>query len=259
MAGRAEHRRVARRRGRGSSGSPGPRGRRPRPRRSGRRRRRRAASRRSARARPRAPSGRRSRGRAVTRVARLRVVADERGQRERDHGGAGDAEDAPETIEKRTLVSDATTPASTLPSSASLATWANSMPVSRPRMVSGVAASRIVLRRIALTKSAAPAAARKTQREPEAVREAERGDRHPPQPRPRCTTREPLAAHVRAPTPSRATRASAPTFGAEYRKPTSAGAAAELRREGREQRARHSEDHRVRVDDEDPEQRLAAS
>ena len=57
----------------------------------------------------------------------------------------------PETIEKRTLVSAATAPASTLPICGALATWASSMPDSRPRRWSGVAASRIELRRIALT------------------------------------------------------------------------------------------------------------
>ena len=65
----------------------------------------------------------------------------------------------PDTIEKRRLVSDATTPASTLPSVGALATCMNSMPVSRPRMLSGVALSMIVERKTALTLSAAPATA----------------------------------------------------------------------------------------------------
>ena len=50
----------------------------------------------------------------------------------------------PDTIEKRRLVRDATTPASMFPSVGPLATWANSIPVSRPRIASGVAVSMIV-------------------------------------------------------------------------------------------------------------------
>src|SRR5437868_3268679 len=45
----------------------------------------------------------------------------------------------PETTEKRRLVSEATTPASRLPSDGALATWANSIPERRPRRASGVA------------------------------------------------------------------------------------------------------------------------
>jgi hypothetical protein len=65
----------------------------------------------------------------------------------------------PETIEKRRLVSDATRPASTLPRAGVAATWANSIPDTRPRRWSGVTVQRIVPRRTALTLSAAPAAA----------------------------------------------------------------------------------------------------
>src|SRR6266540_2931239 len=43
----------------------------------------------------------------------------------------------PETIEKRRLVSEATTPASTFPSAGVEATWANSIPESLPRSESG--------------------------------------------------------------------------------------------------------------------------
>ena len=57
----------------------------------------------------------------------------------------------PETMEKRTLVSEATTPASTLPSAGAPATWASSMPEMRPRRWSGEPASMIDSRRIALT------------------------------------------------------------------------------------------------------------
>ena len=88
------------------------------------------------------------------------VVADERREGERE----GDRADArrgrrPETIEKRTLVSDATTPASTLPSVGALVTCASSIPESRPRIESGVAVSRIVERKIGADRSAAPATA----------------------------------------------------------------------------------------------------
>src|SRR5919204_1999514 len=66
----------------------------------------------------------------------------------------------PETIEKRRLVSEARTPASTLPSAGVEATCANSIPESLPRSESGVTVHKIVPRRTALTLSAAPAAAR---------------------------------------------------------------------------------------------------
>ena len=56
----------------------------------------------------------------------------------------------PETTEKRMLVSEATAPASTLPSEGALATCANSMPVTRPRIEGGVAFKTITLRRMAL-------------------------------------------------------------------------------------------------------------
>src|SRR5918995_5107035 len=67
----------------------------------------------------------------------------------------------PETIDARTLVSEATTPASKFPSSGAPATCASSMPESLPRIESGVTVSRMFERRTALMKSAAPAAARK--------------------------------------------------------------------------------------------------
>ena len=67
----------------------------------------------------------------------------------------------PETIEKRRLVSDATTPASRFPRAGVEATWANSIPETRPRMRSGVTLKRIVWRMTALTLSAAPAPARR--------------------------------------------------------------------------------------------------
>src|SRR5581483_8231277 len=50
----------------------------------------------------------------------------------------------PETIEKRRLVSEARTPASTFPSAGVLATCASSKPCMRPRIGSGVPAKRIV-------------------------------------------------------------------------------------------------------------------
>ena len=68
----------------------------------------------------------------------------------------------PETIEKRTLTSEATIPASRFPSAGVPATCASSIPERRPRMASGVTWSRIVERSTALTKSAAPATARNT-------------------------------------------------------------------------------------------------
>src|SRR6266508_818001 len=68
----------------------------------------------------------------------------------------------PETTEKRRLVSEARAPASTLPRLGALATWASSIPESRPRIESGVTVSKIVVRRMALQSSAAPARARKS-------------------------------------------------------------------------------------------------
>jgi hypothetical protein len=56
-------------------------------------------------------------------------------------------------------VREATTPASTLPSVGALATWASSIPETRPRISSGVAVSTIAERKAALTLSAAPASA----------------------------------------------------------------------------------------------------
>ena len=49
----------------------------------------------------------------------------------------------PETTEKRTLVAEATTPASTFPSAGALATCASSMPETPPRISSGVAVSTV--------------------------------------------------------------------------------------------------------------------
>src|SRR5947208_14223260 len=66
----------------------------------------------------------------------------------------------PETIEKRRLVSDATRPASTLPSAGVAATCANSIAEARPLRWAGVTVPRIVPRTPALTVYAAPAAAR---------------------------------------------------------------------------------------------------
>ena len=57
----------------------------------------------------------------------------------------------PETIEARTLVSEATMPASTFPISGAPATCASSMPDSRPRIESGVTVRRMFERRTALT------------------------------------------------------------------------------------------------------------
>ena len=68
----------------------------------------------------------------------------------------------PETIEKRSDVSDASTPASRSPRFGALATCVNSIPDSRPRRWSGVTRSSIVLRSTALKKSAPPATASRT-------------------------------------------------------------------------------------------------
>src|SRR5258708_5064251 len=68
----------------------------------------------------------------------------------------------PLTIENRSDVADATTPASTLPSGGALATCMNSIPVKRRRRASGVALSMIVERMTALMLSAAPARASST-------------------------------------------------------------------------------------------------
>src|SRR3954467_3353226 len=87
----------------------------------------------------------------------------------------------PETIEKRTLVSDATSPASTLPRAGVAATWANSIPETRPRRWSGVTVQRIVPRRTGLTVARGPAGREHQQREPERlIREAEGRDRDAP-------------------------------------------------------------------------------
>ena len=59
-------------------------------------------------------------------------------------------------------MSDATAPASRLPSAGALATWASSIPETRPRISSGVAARTIAERKAALTLSAAPAKASST-------------------------------------------------------------------------------------------------
>ena len=105
----------------------------------------------------------------------------------------------PETIEKRMLVSAASTPASTFPSVGAAATCANSIPVIRPRSSSGVATSTIVLRRTALTKSAAPATASSSRASQSAVA------------KPNATSAAPhAAAATTTPRPCLRTRASGP-------------------------------------------------
>ena len=118
----------------------------------------------------------------------------------------------PVTTEKRRLVSDASTPASRLPSEGALATCASSIPDMRPRIASGVACIRIVERRTALTKSAAPASPRKTSASPSC----------PASPKQRIAAPQ-SAAPTQTPSPCRRTwpthpdsseAASAPTYGA---------------------------------------------
>ena len=76
------------------------------------------------------------------------------------------------------------------------------------------------------------------------------------------------AAATHTPSPCRRTRViqpektdatNAPADGAAYKQPDRRRAAAELLAESREERARHPEDHRDRVDGEDPEQRGLAA
>ena len=157
----------------------------------------------------------------------------------------------PETTEKRRLVSDATMPASRLPSAGVLATCANSIPPSRPRISSGVTVSTIVERNTALTWSAAPATASSTQRDPERRREAERGDGDSPARRGEDDG-ESLAAHAHHPAGDerRGERAD------RRRREEIAdrcGVLEDVLRERREQRGRHAEDHRDRVDEEEAE------
>ena len=149
----------------------------------------------------------------------------------------------PETIEKRRLVREASTPASTLPSVGAAATWVNSIPVIRPRSASGVATRTIVLRRTALTKSAAPA--------PQSGRKAEPDEGHAPGGRGHDHA-EPLAPDVR----ERAGEDRGDERTGVRRRIEEADrlrTAAEVRADGREESHRHPEDHRVRVDEEDPE------
>ena len=68
----------------------------------------------------------------------------------------------PPTIEKRTLVSAASAPASRSPSAGPLATTVNSRPESRPTRCGGAAVWRMVWRKIALIMSAPPAMASAT-------------------------------------------------------------------------------------------------
>src|SRR6478736_6705318 len=113
----------------------------------------------------------------------------------------------PDTIEKRSEVSDASTPASRSPRLGALATCMNSMPFRRPRRWSGV---------------------------------------------------ERLAAHVRGPAGDE--RADQRTgIGRCVQVADRRRIAAQLvQRERREERARHAEDHRARVDEKDAEQRLTS-
>ena len=127
VAGRQEHRRVAR----GAAGCrsrarPGPRGRRPRPRRSRRPRRRRSSS---------APiSSRRDLVRATRRLIFTACrTSGSRAVRASRRRNLTMQSTPPETIEKRSEVSDASTPASRSPRLGALATCMNSIPHRRPR------------------------------------------------------------------------------------------------------------------------------
>ena len=111
-----------------------------------------------------------------------RVVADEGGD------GKGDQRryrrrraSPPETIEKRRLVSEATSPASTLPSAGVAATCANSMPETRPRSGSGVALQRIVAAQDGADVVRRSRCCEQEQGEPERLGEAEGGDRDAPE------------------------------------------------------------------------------
>ena len=94
-----------------------------------------------------------------------------------DRDQAGDAAaDHRETGENST----ATDPARTSARRGPPVTTTMFSPNSRPRISSGAAACRMLERNTALIRSAAPASARKTEREPEHRRQPEADDRHRP-------------------------------------------------------------------------------
>ena len=105
-------------------------------------------------------------------------------------------------------------PASRLPTAGAPATWASSIPERRPRIASGVTCNRIVERRTALTKSAAPATASITSASGTAAREAEcrfaiaptrapRRRRRGPAGAPASSSRRPPTRRARPPTERR--------------------------------------------------------
>ena len=144
-------------------------------------------------------------------------------------------------------------PASTLPSAGVLATWASSKPCIRPRMASGVQAKRIVERRIALNSSARPATREHHHADPERRREAEAGDRRAPDDD-RGRDRDPLPAHVRRPSPRSSAASERAGRGRRVEDADDARAGVEVvRRDRGEERLRHPEHHRVRVEHEGPE------
>ena len=152
----------------------------------------------------------------------------------------------PETIEKRSDVSDASTPASRSPRLGALATCVNSIPESRPRRWSGVERSSIVLRSTALKKSAPPGDGEQDERRPQRRHEPEAGDRRPPRARRDRHRRRPAAARAtstRRPASRRARLRTARSTGSR-RSPHSPSRLCSASA-GKSAR-RHAEHHRVR-------------
>ena len=155
-------------------------------------------------------------------------------------------------------MSEATTPASTLPIAGVLATWASSKPCIRPRIsVRGAGEEdRRAEDRAVLVGEAGDREHRDA--EPERRREPEARDRDAPEddraPRPRRPGGAPAPIQ-----PEVSAATSAPTAGARVEQADDAGARVEVvRRDGREERLRHAEDHRVRVEHEGPEDHALA-
>ena len=149
------------------------------------------------------------------------------------------------------LVSDATTPASMLPSVGAAATCMNSMPVTRPRMLSGVALSMIVARKIALMLSAAPAKASSTSASQSVSAKPKAAIATPHSDAATATTspcRRTCGIHPEANDASERSRV---RRGVEVADESSSRRT--RRRDRREERHRHAEDHRVRVDEHEAE------
>ncbi len=155
----------------------------------------------------------------------------------------------PETTEKRRLVSDASAPASRFPTAGALATWASSIPDRRPahRVRGHGEQDRRAEDRAPVVRAAGDR--EEEEREPEAGREAEADDRGPPGRR-RDAHAEALPAGACHPAGQERGDERACVRGG-VQKADGRRSAAEVVAERREERARHPEHHRDRVDDED--------